>query len=75
MTKREAKRSIMDMFSNFLSFKDSDSDPEKPPAPGRAAFRALSNSIFDVLKYVETHRLAAVEFLMGYIHGEESRQY
>ena len=49
--KREAKRSIINMFSNFLSFKDSDSDPEKVPAPARAAFRALSNSVFDVLKY------------------------
>jgi hypothetical protein len=78
VAKREAKKSIMDMFSSFLSFKESDDEqPDPPPAAlaRRGSFKALSNTLFDTLKYSEAHRVAAVEFLLAYIHGEESRQY
>lgn len=77
VTKREAKRSIMDMFSNFLSFKESDDEPEAPPNDynRRNNFKALSNSVFDILKYSEVHRRPALDFLVAYIHHEEAKQY
>lgn len=43
----------MDMFSNFLSFKDSDEEIEGPGGEfsKRNSFKSLSNNLFDVLKY------------------------
>lgn len=71
VAKREAKKSIMDMFSNFLSFKESDEDPDPPPSDlaKKANFKTLSNAVFDVLKYSEGHRVPAIDFLVGHIHN------
>jgi hypothetical protein len=53
VSKRESKKSIMDMFSNFLSFKESDEELEVPPNDfnRRNNFKSLSNNIFDIIKY------------------------
>jgi hypothetical protein len=72
VAKREAKKSIMDMFSNFLSFKESDDEPDVPPNEfnRRTNFKSLSNALFDILKYSDAHRRAALDFLICYIHNE-----
>jgi hypothetical protein len=77
VTKREAKKSIMDMFSNFLSFKESDDEQEQPPNEinRKANFKSISNNVFDILKYRENHRKLAVEFLISYIHREEAKVF
>lgn len=43
----------MDMFSNFLSFKESDDELEASPTEfsRRNNFKSLSNNIFDIIKY------------------------
>ena len=53
ITKRESKKSIMDMFSNFLSFKESDDELETSPSEfsRKNNFKSLSNNIFDIIKY------------------------
>lgn len=71
VTKREAKKSIMDMFSNFLSFKESDDDEQEPSANGfskRTNFKNISNNVLDIIKYQDNQRRLAIEFLMSYIH-------
>ena len=50
------------MFSNFLSFKESDDEQE--PLPNdfnrRTNFKSISNNVFDILKYKDNHRKLAV---------------
>jgi len=77
ITKRDTKKSIMDMFSNFLTFKDSDEEPEVLPndVNRRTNFKSLSNSIFDIIKYSESHRAFGIDFLINYIHSEESKLF
>jgi hypothetical protein len=67
----------MDMFSNFLSFKESDDEQEPEPNAfnRRNNFKAISNSVLDVVRYQENHKKVAVEFLFNYIHNEESKVY
>ena len=50
--KREAKKSIMDMFSNFLSFKEEDDGEELVPTEysKRNNFKSISNNVLGVLK-------------------------
>ena len=75
--KRDSKKSIMDMFSNFLSFKESDDEQE--PLPNdynrRTNFKSISNNVFDLLKYRDSNRQLAVDFLINYIHMEEAKVY
>ncbi len=68
----------MDMFSNFLSFKESDDDEQEPSANGfskRTNFKNISNNVLDIIKYQENQRKLAIEFLINYIHQEESKVY
>lgn len=53
IAKRESKKSLMDMFTNFLSFKESDEEGEAPPNEfsRKNTFKSLSNSLFDIIKY------------------------
>ena len=65
------------MFSSFLSFKESDEETEVLPNEinKKQNFKSISNNIFDLLKHSETHRQKAIEFLIIYIHKEESKLY
>lgn len=59
------------MFSNFLSFKESDDDEQEPSANGfskRTNFKNISNNVLDIIKYQDNQRKLAIEFLMSYIH-------
>lgn len=60
------------MFSNFLSFKESDDEKEHPLSEfsKRNNFKSISNNVLDILKYKENHRKLGVNFLIGYIHQE-----
>ena len=77
ITKREAKKSIMDMFSNFLSFKDSDDEAEPPPSElsKRPHFKTLSQGIFDTIRLDPSHRTAGFQYLSDYIHNDQSKLF
>lgn len=68
----------MDMFSNFLSFKESDDEEVISPDnkfSKRNNFKSISNNVFEIIKYNDSHKKLAVEYLISYIHNEESKVY
>jgi len=56
----------MDMFSNFLSFKESDDEKEVLPNDWnrRANFKSISNNVLDIIKYNNQHRKLAILYLI-----------
>jgi len=54
------------MFSNFLSFKESDDEKEVLPNDWnrRANFKSISNNVLDIIKYNNQHRKLAILYLI-----------
>lgn len=74
--KKEAKKSIMDMFSKFLSAKDSDHEEEETPSPHFSLLKKknhlinFSNQILSILMKNQEGRARAAESILLSIRCE-----
>ena len=86
--KRQSKKSIMDMFSSFLSSKEEDSEPDVVEEFSMAQtsikkmnHKVLTEKVMEVLIKTGSgqgstkinHRVKAIDFFIGYLRNDEQK--